>query len=396
MGDKDLEKIIAGIESEEKVVAQKQMEVDRLREMVDKQKKLLNEQEKIIQEQNQKISSMFDVPADVELLKRRIGELRSEINEKDHIIEMKYGEVAQLQQELKSLSPQLNVMSKNFEQTYQQIGHLRAQLAEKEATMKFSENAIHERDVRVAELEKQVDVLNANVMQYVEESKKKEILLGEKISDLKDQTKHLSLKQMEEVASIKDQIIEEYRQKELQLKQQFIEEKSKMKEGFLQLQARNQERIRELENKMMDQDLATREKLATANSSIAMFDGIKKQYEEVLARYDKINNELAEKSAQVKAKQAKVDELQSFIDRNGKSFSTFEKLAPLLAKDTKFKIFLLVRDVGEVSLVDLAKATGQPSITVKKNVQDFIHAGLLQLHEESGKVALAKPPPPSA
>ncbi len=323
MGDKDLEKIISGIETEEKAVAQKQMESDRLREIVDKQKKLLQEQEKIIQEQNQKISSMFDVPADVEMLKRRIGELRSEINDKDHTIEMKYGEIAQLQQELKALSPQLDTMSKNFEQTYQQIGRLRGQLAEKEAMMKFNENAIHEKEIRIAELEKQIDILNSKVVESAEESKKKEILLGEKISDLKDQTTNLSLKQMEEVARIKDQIIEEYRQKEIQFKQQFIEERAKMKEDLLK-------------------------------------------------------------------QQAKIDVLQSFKDRNGDVVGFFEKLVPLLEKDSKYKLFLMVRDVGEMSLTDLAKAVGQPSVTVKKSIQDFIQAGILQFHEETGKVTLVK------
>lgn len=390
MGDKDLEKIIAGIETEEKTIAQKQMEKDRLREMVEKQKKLLQEQEKIIQEQNQKISSMFDVPADVEMLKRRIGELRSEINEKDHVIEMKYGEIAQLQQELKALSPQLDSMSKNFEQTYQQIGQLRGQLAEKDAMMKFNENAVHERDVRIAELEKQVDILNSKVMESAEESKKKEILLGEKISDLKDQTKNLSLKQMEEVARIKDQIIEDFRQKELQLKQQFIEEKGKMKEDFLKQQASNEQRITDLEGKSVEQNLAIREKLAKAQSSTEMYDGIKHKYEEILARFDNLNNELAGMSAQVKAKQAKIDELQSFKDRNGDVVGFFEKLVPLLEKDTKYKLFLMVRDVGEMALTDMAKAIGQPSVTVKKSIQDFIQAGLLQIHEETGKVALVK------
>ncbi len=390
MGDKDLEKIIAGIETEEKQVAQKQMESDRLREMVDKQKKLLKEQEKIIEEQNQKISSMFDVPADVEMLKRRIGELRSEINEKDHTIEMKYGEIAQLQQELQALQPQLDTMSKNFEQTYQQIGQLRGQLAQKDAMTKFNENAVHERDVRIAELEKQVDELNSKVIESAEESKKKEILLGGKISDLKDQTRNLSLMQMEEVARIKDQIIEEYRQKELQLKQRFIEEKGKIKEEFLKQDAGTQQRLRELEDKIMEQDLATREKLATAQSSTDMYNGIKKKYEDMLTRFDKLNNELAGMSAQVKAKQAKIDELQSFQDRNCDVVTLFEKLIPLLEKETKFKLFLVVRDVGEVSLTDLAKAVGQPSVTVKKSIQDFIQAGLLEIHEETGKVKLVK------
>ncbi len=390
MGDKDLEKIIAGIETEEKAVAQKQMESDRLREMVDKQKKLLQEQEKIIQEQNQKISSMFDVPADVEMLKRRIGELRSEINEKDHTIEMKYGEIAQLQQELQALQPQLDGMSKNFEQTYHQIGQLRGQLAEKDAMMKFNENAVHERDVRIAELEKQVDVLNSKVMESAEESKKKEILLGGKISDLKDATRNLSLKQMEEVARIKDQIIEEYRQKELQLKQQFIEEKGKLKEDALKQQASTEQRIRELQDKIMEQDLATREKLAVAQSSTDMYDGVKQKYDEMLARFDKLNNDLAGMSAQVKAKQAKIDELQSWRDRNGDVVGFFEKLVPLLEKDPKYKLFLMVRDVGEMALSDMAKAIGQPSVTVKKSIQDLIHAGLLEIHEETGKVTLVK------
>jgi len=60
MGDKDLENIISSIGQEELAVAQKQAQIDRLKQLIVKQRIEMTEQQKIIKDLNDRMHHMYN------------------------------------------------------------------------------------------------------------------------------------------------------------------------------------------------------------------------------------------------------------------------------------------------------------------------------------------------
>ncbi|MHA1584277.1 MAG: hypothetical protein ACTSWL_03420, partial [Promethearchaeota archaeon] len=149
MGDKDLENIISSIGNEEMEFAQTQAQIDRLKQLVVKQKNEMAEQQKIINNLNGQISNMYDLPADVEELKRLIGEMRAQINEKDHQLEMAYGNIAQYEAQLKITQTQISPLNQQMETYITQVGELRTKLVEIQGLSKTKDQKIRELEVQL-------------------------------------------------------------------------------------------------------------------------------------------------------------------------------------------------------------------------------------------------------
>ena len=160
-GDKDLEKLIAGIGQEEQATAQKQVQIDRLKQLIEKQKKEMADQQKMIQELQGKVNNMYDLPADVEELKRLIGEQRGEIDEKDHNLEMANAQLAQNEIELKNYVQQNEIISKNLDNYISQVGKLKSSLIEKDGLYKSKERDFDELQIRFDTMQDQLNQTDA-------------------------------------------------------------------------------------------------------------------------------------------------------------------------------------------------------------------------------------------
>ena len=58
-----------------------------------------------------------------------------------------------------------------------------------------------------------------------------------------------------------------------------------------------------------------------------------------------------------------------------------------MEKEALFKSFLIVEEVGAITIDDLRAAIGSPIVIVRRNVQDLEGAGLLETNEQ-GKIVV--------
>lgn len=347
MGDKDLEKVLAGISKTEQKSAIKQAQIDRLRELTEKQKRVILEQEGLLQEQKQKIDSMFDVPADVEQLKRLIGEQRAQLNDKDQKLELSYSKIAEIEQELKGQIQTQNIMNKKFESTFSQIGQAKVEIAEKSASISIKENEIQNLNIKIKELQK------------------------------------ISEENIKETSRLNEQI----RSKELELMDSKMRAQSELKEQIFVERDETFKKIKDLEAKLLEKELASKEKLSIADQSIQSYEDMKKKYENLIDKYDIFTATDKKNKEEISELKKQLVDLNNFKGANENIIITFNKLRSLMDTDPMFRIFGMIRDVGEISISDLKNAIGIPTITMKKYIQTYEKFGILKVND-LGKVSL--------
>ena len=67
----------------------------------------------------------------------------------------------------------------------------------------------------------------------------------------------------------------------------------------------------------------------------------------------------------------------------------FQRMTPLFEEEPLFKSFLIVREVGAISLSDLKNALGIPTITLQKYVQKFVDNNIFK-YNDAGDISLNK------
>jgi chromosome segregation ATPase len=368
-GDKDLEKLIAGIGQEEQATAQKQVQIDRLKQLVEKQKKELVDQQKMIQELQSKVTNMYDLPADVEELKRLIGEQRGELNEKDHALEMANAQLAQLEAETKGYSSQSDSFSKNLDNYITQVGELKASLFEKDGLLKAKDRDLEELRIRCDTLSDQLSQMDGEVK--------------ERFGSVADATTRITIleKQVEDANRRADEAEQLRAQIEAELS-----EKMTASQGELS------KKVGSLEKDRFTKEMAVKEaeqRLEAAESSV---NDLKAQLEDIMAKYDNLIVDNKQVNETMKQLQAERDELAQFKEVNANVVNNLQGLVNLFEQEPLFKAFNIVGQVGEVNIDDLKNALGVPSVTTNKYIKQFIDADLMEMGE-SGKVRLKNPMP---
>jgi predicted transcriptional regulator len=94
-----------------------------------------------------------------------------------------------------------------------------------------------------------------------------------------------------------------------------------------------------------------------------------------------------EANAEIESLNKKIKEIQDFQKENVDKINYFDKLKPLMEKEVLFKTFLIVKEVGAITIDDLRAAIGSPIVVVKRNVQDLESVGLLETNEQ-GKIVV--------
>ena len=372
MGDTNLENIISNIGQEELAVAQKQAQIDRLKQLIIKQKNEMTEQEKIIKELNDRMHHMYDLPADVEELKRMVGEMRAEINDKDSQLQMSYGTVAEHEAELRNLRLQMNPLSKNLETYITQVGELKAKMAEQEGLLMLKDKDLHE--------------LKTNLNNKQENFDKMEVEFAKKVQERLKEFMEIEDNYQKKLAGIQ----EELREKSMSSDEARVKIKAELQDDTIKNQTEFLDKIRKLESQVLDKDIESKEAKQKVENSLKQLQDVKQKLDSHVEKYNKLQKDYSEIEDKIAKSDEFYAELIKFKKDNFDIAKNFTRLMTLFEHDPMFKAFLLVNDVGEMNVEDLKNSLGVPSVTTKKYVEQFIKADLFEM-AESGKVTLKYP-----
>lgn len=328
---KDLRDVLDNIESSEKQTAILQSKVDKLSSLVERQKRIISEQEAIVEEQKTKISKMSDIPEDILELKELIGAQRQQLNERELELEYTKGEVAQSQKELELVKKQIIPTQRKFEESYEIIGNLRAEMAEKSSELILKNEAVKNLNNKIEELQA-----------FTDKFKEEQVKL---ISQLEDKRRIESQELKAEVSK--------------------------------------------LENVLLEKKLQSTELDSDAKDAISRMESMKAKYEDLINKVGELGDKNREANDEIERLTRKIREIQEFQKENIDKIHHFDKLKPLMEKETLFKAFLIVEEVGAISLDDLRNALGSPIVLIKKMVQQLEGVGLLETNEQ-GKIVIKK------
>ncbi len=332
---KDLKNIIDNIESSEKESAILLSKMDRLKEMIEKQKRVLIEHEAIIEEQKIKITRMYDIPEDVLELKELVGTQRAMLNQRENEMELAKGEVLAIQKELEFMKKQNIPTQRKLEEGFELIGNLKSELLLKEETIKSLQ--IKTREIQA---------------------------FADKIQD-------------EQVRLLTD--MDQKWKKELeQLRLDHIEEKKDLVG-----------KISDLDTFLLDSKLTSTEATSEAKDLKSRFKQIRDSQENMINKLEEALNKRREADEEVIRLNKEMEELRIFRQNNVKKINYYDKLTDLMEHEAQFKAFLIVEQVGSMTLDDLRNALGSPIVLVKKLVQNLEKVDLFEINE-AGKISVKK------
>lgn len=398
--DKDLEKIIASIGVEEQAVAQKQIEIEKMKQLLEKLKKDVLDRDKKIKELEDKIKNMYDLPADIEELKRLIGEQRADLNAKDQQLEMAYGQIAQYEAELKNTRTQVDMIVKNMDVYVSQVGELKVKLMEKDSIVKMKDKELQEAKLKLNALTEQLNKIEKEFENKVGDLSKGNSDTISQITSLKTQIAErdakLSVMENEfknsEANLIKARQAQEQLRAELAAMHDKLREKqtdtdslknkieTELKDQILQTKTEAANLKVTLENQILEKDLKIKELTSQMETATKKANEVTSKAGEFMANYEKI---MAEKNAL----EAQLKPLQDFFDKNQNTAMNLQLLTKLFEQEPLFKAFNITAKVGEINVDDLKAALGVPAVTTNKYVQMFVKIGLFELLP-NGKIAL--------
>jgi len=328
---KDLRKTLDSIESSEKEIAAIKAKTDKLAALADRQKRIISEQEGIIEEQKVKISKMSDIPEDILELKELIGAQRQYINEKDLELEYAKGEVAQSLKELELIKKQIIPTQKKLEEAYETMGNLRTELAEKNSELILKKEAMKNQETKIKELEAFTDKFKEEQVKMMEEMEQKH----------RNETQELKSK------------------------------------------------INTLDSFLMDSKLTSTEKTSEAKDFASRFESMRSKYDELIAKVGELGDKNRDANEEIENLTKKLNELKTLQKDNIDKINYYDKLKPIMEKEPLFKTFLIVEEVGGITLEDLKNALGIPIVTVKKNIQTLEGIGLIET-DDRDKIVVKK------
>ena len=317
---KDLRKTLDSIESNEQEMANLQAKVDKYSTLVERQKRIISEQEEIIEVQKAKLSKMTDIPDDILELKELIGEQRQIINEKELELEYAKGEVAQSQKELELVKKQIVPTQTKLEEAYETMGNLRTELAEKNSELILKNEAIKNLENKIQELEAFTDKFKEEQVKMIQELEEKH----------RKETKELK------------------------------------------------EEITKLDTFLMDSKLISTEKTSEAKDFASRFESMRTKYDELIAKVGELSDKNREANEEVEKLNKQLNQIKTFQKENLDKINYYDKLRPIMEKEPLFKTFLIIEEVGGISVEDLKNALGIPIVTVKRNIDQLESIGLIE------------------
>ncbi|MDX1797949.1 MAG: hypothetical protein R3255_04820, partial [Candidatus Lokiarchaeia archaeon] len=127
--------------------------------------------------------------------------------------------------------------------------------------------------------------------------------------------------------------------------------------------------------------LTSTEKTSEAKDFASRFESMRSKYDELIAKVGELGDKNREANKEVENLTRQLNELKSLQKDNIDKINYYDKLKPIMEKEPLFKTFLIIEEVGGITLDDLKSALGIPIVTVKKNIQTLEGIGLVETDE---------------
>ncbi len=328
---KNLLDAIDGIESTEKESAVLQSKIDRLIETLEKQKGVIHSLEEVIEEQKRKIKRMYDVPEDVLELKELAVTQRITLNKRETDLELAKGELLAIQKEMDLMKRQTIPTQRKLDEGFETIGTLKTEIAEKNSELLLKNKKLQE------------------IQAFADKLQNEQIGL---LSDMDQKWK----KELE------------------QLRLDHLEEKKEMAS-----------KIVDLDTFLLDSKLTSTEATSEAKDLKSRFTDIRTQQENMINKLEDALDKKREAEETLRKKNNEMEDLLEFKKKNQKKINYYDKLTALMEHEAQFKAFLIVEQVGSISMEDLRNALGSPIVLVKKIVSNLQDVDLVEINE-AGKI----------
>lgn len=339
---KNLRDAIDSIESSEKESAVLQSKIDRLQEVIEKQKQIINGHERVIEEQKVKIKRLYDVPEDVLELKELVGTQRATLNQKEIDLELAKGEVLAIQKEMEFMKKQTIPTQRKLDESFESIGNLKTEITERNSELLLKDEAIKSLENKIQEIQ----------------------AFADKVQD-------------EQVKLLSD--MDQKWKKELeQVRLAHLEEKKEMAS-----------KIADLDNFLLDSKLTSTEATSEAKDLKSRFAEIREKQENLLKKLEDALEKKREGDEAVRKLNVEIEDLRNFRNKNSKKIFYYDKLTELMEHEAQFKAFLILEQVGSMTIEDLRNALGSPIVMVKKIVQNLQNVQLVDINE-TGKILVKK------
>jgi chromosome segregation ATPase len=332
---KNLLDAIDGIESNEKESAVLQSKIDRLIETLEKQKGVIQSLEDVIDEQKIKIKRMYDVPEDVLELKELAVTQRLTLNKRETDLELAKGELLAIQKEMDFMKRKSIPTQRKLDEGFETIGTLKTELAEKTSELLLKDEKLQE------------------IQAFADKVQNEQIGL---LSDMDQKWK----KELE------------------QLRLDHLEEKKEMAS-----------KIVDLDTFLLDSKLTSTEATSEAKDLKSRFAEIRSQQENMINKLEDALDKKRKAEEDLRKKNRELEELSAFKKKNVKKITYYDKLTDLMEREAQFKAFLIVEQVGAMTMEDLRNALGSPIVLVKKFVQNLQDVDLFAINDE-GKITVKK------
>ena len=331
---KGLRDAIDNIESSEKESAVLQSKIDRLLELIEKHKNTITNLEIVIAEQKVKIKRMYDVPEDVLELKELVGTQRAQLNQKETDLDLAKGEVLAIQKEMEFMKRQTIPTQRKLDESFESIGNLKAEIAEKESTLLLKEETIKSLENKIQEIQAFADKLQDEQVKL--------------LSDMDQKWK----KELE------------------QLRLDHLEEKKEMAS-----------KIADLDTFLLDSKLTSTEATSEAKDLKSRFAEIRDKQDNLLQKLEDALDKKREADERVRKLDVEIEDLRAFKENNGKKIFYYDRLTDLMEHEPQFKAFLILEQVGAMTIEDLRNALGSPIVMTKKFVQNLQDAQLIEIND---------------
>ena len=143
----------------------------------------------------------------------------------------------------------------------------------------------------------------------------------------------------------------------------------------------------QLETKLLEKEMIFKESLNKAEVAEKKAQDISAMYQDVSAKYSAIQKQLVKVQEETTTKSTVYGDLKEFKNRNEGIVRNMDGLVKLFEEEPLFRCYLLIRDIGVMTVDELKKAIGVPSVTIKKYVAKFIAVDLF-VEDENGKITL--------
>jgi chromosome segregation ATPase len=215
--------------------------------------------------------------------------------------------------------------------------------------------------------------------------------IAEKKSELllkKESIKSLEIK-VQEIRAFADKLQDEQVKLLSDMDQKWKKELEKLRLDHIEEKKDLVGKISDLDTFLLDSKLTSTEATSEAKDLKSRFQEIRDSQQNMINKLEEALDKKREADEQVRKLNKEMEELRTFRQNNVKKITYYDKLTELMEHEAQFKAFLIVEQVGSMTLDDLRNALGSPIVLVKKIVQNLQKVDLFEIND-AGKISVKK------